>query len=146
MSSQCPCADVEGSVAHCLFKTCSVSWMQIDAVNEKPRMGKRQWVGCWEAFSPQWDRKGQENPQSARSREQGRGMHADPGTMAKLVECVPNFSEGNNKEVRESEEGLTGGQCWGADGWAALAERPCRQHLLPDSALPSLKCCAAFPA
>lgn len=36
-------------------------------------------------------------------------MQVDPGTMAKLVECVPNFSEGNNKEVREYVEGLRGG-------------------------------------
>ena len=66
--------------------------------------------------------------------------------MAKLVECVPNFSEGNNKEVRERTEGLRGGQCRGADGWAAPAEGLCRQHLLSDSALPPLKCCALFPA
>lgn len=32
-------------------------------------------------------------------------MHTDPRTMAKLVECVPNFSEGNNKEVRDCVEG-----------------------------------------
>lgn len=65
--------------------------------------------------------------------------------MAKLVECVPNFSEGNNKEVREREEGLRGGRCRGAGGWAALVEGPCRQRLLQGSALPPLKCCAAFP-
>lgn len=38
-----------------------------------------------------------------------QGPQADCGTMAKLVECVPNFSEGNNKEVSEHAEGLQGG-------------------------------------
>lgn len=42
--------------------------------------------------------------------------------MAKLVECVPNFSEGNNKEVREYMEGLRGGWHRGADSQVS----PCR--------------------
>jgi len=72
------------------------------------RWEKGQWAGCREDFALLWDGKGQENPQGVRSRARGHRVPADPGTMAKLVECVPNFSEGNNKEVR-SAEGLRGG-------------------------------------
>ena len=68
---------------------------------------------CWEGFPLLWDRKGQVNPQGARRRAGNRveqaDREADPETMAKLVECVPNFSEGNNKEVREHMEWLGGG-------------------------------------
>lgn len=63
--------------------------------------------------------------------------------MAKLVECVPNFSEGNNKEVSGRAEGLRGGRCQGADGWAAPVEGLCRQHLLPYSA--SFEVLCTFP-
>lgn len=72
----------------------------------------------------------------------GRGLQADPGTMAKLVECVPNFSEGNNKEVRGCVEGLRGGRCWGVDSWAAQAAPTARPCLAPSEVLSTFPCLA----
>lgn len=60
---------------------------------------------------------GQQEPERpVRSQAQGHRVWTDTRTMAKLVECVPNFSEGCNKEVRIGD-----GMRRGAGSWACLA-------------------------
>lgn len=54
----------------------------------------------------------QEPERRVRSQVQGHRVWADTRSMAKLVECVPNFSEGCNKEVRAGD-GLWGGKVAG---------------------------------
>lgn len=72
-------------------------------------LGRGNRLGAGNAAASQQDWNSQKNPRNLRSQAWGHGVQADPRTMAKMVECVPNFSEGCNKEVRVEGWAVAGG-------------------------------------